>query len=114
MHWTDTLVIVFGLVIFGIEWVLLRAHGRSVSFNQSALNLSLGMIERLFALLSLSFGLWLTSELISHRFFNEIQPGWLNFALAFVGVDFFWYVYHRISHRVSVVWVAYSFDFGGI
>lgn len=107
MHWTDTLVIVFGLVIFGIEWVLLRAHGRSVSFNQSALNLSLGMIERLFALLSLSFGLWLTSELISHRFFDEIQPGWLNFALAFVGVDFFWYVYHRISHRVSVVWVAH-------
>lgn len=107
MHWTDTLVLVFGLVSFGIEWVLLRAHGRSVNFNQAALNLSLGMIERLFALLSLSFGLWLTSELISHRFFNQLQPEWFNFAIAFVGVDFFWYVYHRMSHRVSVVWVAH-------
>jgi len=107
MHWTDGLVLIFGLVTFGIEWLLLRAHGKSVSIPQSALNLSLGMIERLFALLSLSFGLWLTSELAGLRSVAAIEPRWLNFALAFVGVDFFWYVYHRISHRVSLVWVAH-------
>ena len=107
MHWTDTLVLVFGLVAFGVEWLLLRAHGRSVGFNQTALNLSLGMIERLFALISLSFGLWLTTEMDGLRIFAPIKPGWLNFAVAFIGVDFFWYLYHRISHRVSLVWVAH-------
>ncbi len=107
MHWTDGIVLLFGLVTFGIEWLLLRAHGRSISFSQSALNLSLGMIERLFALLSLSFGLWLTSELVTFRLVDYVAPAWLNFALAFIGVDFFWYVYHRISHRVSIIWVAH-------
>ena len=107
MHWTDSLVIVFGLVTFGVEWLLLRAHGRSVNFSQTALNLSLGMIERLFALLSLSFGLWLTTEMLGLRILDSIQPGWLNFLAAFIGVDLFWYLYHRISHRVSIVWVAH-------
>ncbi|MFZ9156338.1 MAG: hypothetical protein ACO204_00775 [Schleiferiaceae bacterium] len=74
MHWTDGIVLLFGIVTFGIEWLLLRAHGRSVSFQQSALNLSLGMIERLFALLSLSFGLWLTSELVTIRFIDKVAP----------------------------------------
>jgi hypothetical protein len=29
MHWTDSLVIVFGLVTFGVEWMLLRVTGET-------------------------------------------------------------------------------------
>lgn len=27
--------------------------------------------------------------------------------MAFVAVDLMWYVYHRISHRVSMIWAAH-------
>ena len=107
MHWTEIAIIVFGLGVFGVEYLLLRLNGKTVSGQQVALNFSLGMIERLFALLSFSFGVWLFAMLIPYRILPEIQPSWLNFAIAFVVVDLFWYLYHRISHRVSIIWVAH-------
>lgn len=107
MHWTDILIIAFGLSVFGIEYVMLRWSGRRVDGHQVALNLSLGMIERLFALLSFSFGVWLFAELVPYRVLPRIEPEWLNFAVSMVVVDLFWYLYHRISHRVSIVWVAH-------
>jgi sterol desaturase/sphingolipid hydroxylase (fatty acid hydroxylase superfamily) len=107
MQWIDIVVIVFGLGIFGVEYLLLRLNGRTVNGQQAALNLSLGMIERLFALLSFSFGVWLFAGLVEFRILPRIEPSWLNFALAFILVDFFWYLYHRLSHRVSIIWVAH-------
>ena len=107
MHWTEIAIIVFGLGVFGVEYLLLRLNGKTVSGQQVALNFSLGMIERLFALLSFSFGVWLFAKLIPYRVLPEIQPSWLNFAIAFVVVDLFWYLYHRISHRVSIILVAH-------
>lgn len=107
MHWTEVLIIAFGLGVFGAEYTLLRWNGRKVDGQQVALNLSLGMIERLFALLSFSFGVWLFAEVVELRVVPSIRPNWLNFALAFVLVDFFWYAYHRASHRISLIWVAH-------
>ena len=89
MQWIDIVVVVFGLVIFGVEYFLLRLNGRTVNGQQAALNVSLGMIERLFALLSFSFGVWLFAGLVEFRILPRIEPSWLNFALAFILVDFF-------------------------
>jgi sterol desaturase/sphingolipid hydroxylase (fatty acid hydroxylase superfamily) len=107
VHWSDLLVLFFVIGMFAVEWVLLSLRGRTIDFHQTTLNLTLGMMERLFALLSLGFGLRLLSVLLPFRLMDAIEPAWLNFILAFISVDLFWYVYHRISHRVSLVWIAH-------
>jgi hypothetical protein len=67
--------------MFAVEWVLLSLRGRTIDFHQTTLNLTLGMMERLFALLSLGFGLRLLSVLLPFRLVDAIEPAWLNLSL---------------------------------
>ncbi|MDX1408307.1 MAG: sterol desaturase family protein, partial [Saprospiraceae bacterium] len=41
-----------------------------------------------------------------HRLF-EIRETWWMWCLLFVGVDFFYYWFHRLSHEVNVLWGAH-------
>lgn len=107
MRTVDLVVLAFGLGLFFIEIILLKKQGKSVNFNHSVLNLSLGMIERLIGLLSLNLGLTLFHSLVPFQWIPSIEQPVLAFLVAFFVTDFFWYLYHRASHRISIAWVAH-------
>ncbi len=107
MRSVDLIVLAFGLGLFFIEIILLKMRNKTVNFNNSILNLSLGMIERLIGLLSLNLGLNLFNALVPFQLIPTLENPVLALLLALFVTDFFWYVYHRASHRISIAWVAH-------
>jgi len=103
----DLIILCVAFSLFGIELFVLKLKKRKITLDQTVLNLGLGMIERLIGILTINFGLYFFTFLIPWRFIDPFGPPWLAFAVAFVAVDLMWYVYHRLSHRVSMIWAAH-------
>ena len=103
----DLIILCVAFSLFGIELFVLKLKKRKITLEQTVLNLGLGMIERLIGILTINFGLYFFTFLIPWRFIDPFGPPWLAFAVAFIAVDLMWYVYHRLSHRVSMIWAAH-------
>jgi sterol desaturase/sphingolipid hydroxylase (fatty acid hydroxylase superfamily) len=106
--YVNLFILVTGLFLFAFEIVLLKkVKGKKVNLNQSILNIGLGMIERLIGIITFNFGLVFFTSLLPFRFIEPIANPYLAFGIALFGVDLMWYIYHRISHRVSLIWAAH-------
>ena len=82
----------------------MRKTGYKFTWNQTLLNLSLGFFDRLMGLYLTERSLILIEQVASWRLFPGIEKSIFAFLLAFIGVDFIWYVFHRLGHRVSLMW----------
>jgi alkylglycerol monooxygenase len=108
INFSDIYILIAGLSLFGLEILLFKIKGKNtISIEQSILNLGLGMIERLIGIITINFGIYFFTSLIPWRIFHPIENHWLAFTITFFVVDFMWYVYHRISHRISLIWAAH-------
>lgn len=90
------------------EMIYGRMTGRSrFEPKDTATSLTMGLFSQIAGLLTkglvLALGLWLWSE---HRFF-DIGFTWWAIAIAFIGEDLAYYVFHRTSHRVRWFWAAH-------
>ena len=100
------LAIPFFFLLMGVElWIARRRGARVYRFNGAVVDLSCGMTQQVllvFAAGVLAAGyLWL----YQHRFFTLSGPwAWLG---AFFAVDFIYYWWHRLSHRVSFLWAVH-------
>src|SRR6266849_5771702 len=96
----------FFFLLMGVElWVAGRRGARVYRFNDALVDLSCGMTQQVllvFAAGLLGAGyLWL----YQHRFWTLHGPvAWL---LAFFAVDFIYYWWHRLSHRVNFLWAVH-------
>ena len=103
------LVPVFLLFVAGELWIL-RKSGRASLYDlrDSACSAALGLLhqgaDKLAWLLVLPLYGWIYQQ---HRLF-QLPDGWLSFLLLFVGQDFLYYWFHRVSHRVRWLWAAHS------
>lgn len=98
---------VFFLLI-GIELLYgLVKHVKLYRLNDSITNISLGIgqqITGIFMKSALFFGyLWLYDN---HRLMT-IPATFLTWTLLFLGVDFFYYWFHRMSHEINALWAAH-------
>jgi alkylglycerol monooxygenase len=98
---------VFFLLI-GIEFFYgLYKKKEYYRFNDFFSNMSQGIgsqIVGVFAKTILFFGyLYLYNN---HRFF-EISFAWYNWLILFLGVDFLYYWFHRMSHEINAMWAAH-------
>jgi len=95
-------------ILIGIE--LLYATIKKVSIyrlNDSLTNISLGIgqqITGIFMKTAIFFGYLFLYE--NYRLFT-IQNAFLVWVMLFIGVDFFYYWFHRLSHQVNVLWAAH-------
>jgi alkylglycerol monooxygenase len=100
------LAIPFFFLLMGIElWIGRRRALRLYRFNDALVDLSCGMTQQILLVFAVGlFGagyLWL----YQHRFFSLSGPAaWL---VAFFAVDFIYYWWHRLSHRVSFLWAVH-------
>jgi alkylglycerol monooxygenase len=100
------LAIPFFFLLMGIElWAGRRRAVRLYRFNDALVDLSCGMSQQILLVFAVGvFGagyLWL----YAHRFFSLGGPAaWL---VAFFAVDFIYYWWHRLSHRVNFLWAVH-------
>jgi sterol desaturase/sphingolipid hydroxylase (fatty acid hydroxylase superfamily) len=101
------LAVPFFFVLIAVELAVARARGRRVYRLGDALSdLGCGMVQQV-ALVFLAGAVLAGYErLYAHRLVTwdgEAAP-WI---IAFVGVDFLYYWWHRMSHEVNVLWAAH-------
>jgi alkylglycerol monooxygenase len=102
------LSIPFFFLLIGGELLWARARGvRVYRLNDALTDLSCGITSQvtvlLYAAARLAVYAWLYDNLRLVTF-SSAWPAWL---IAFLGVDFAYYWWHRASHEVNVLWAAH-------
>ncbi|MBX3187962.1 MAG: sterol desaturase family protein [Labilithrix sp.] len=108
MHDPIALAIPLFFVLIGIE--LLWARGRKVSvyrFTDALTDLSCGITSQIVLLAWAATQLAIYAWAYEHHRVATISTPWIAWAVAFVGVDFFYYWWHRMSHEVNFLWAAH-------
>ncbi|HRG87913.1 MAG TPA: sterol desaturase family protein, partial [Chitinophagales bacterium] len=101
-------LIVYAIPVFflliGIELLIARMRGLSYyRMNDAIANLSCGIgsqISGIFLKTVTFIGYtWLYQNSIW-----KIEDNIITFVLLFIGVDFFYYWFHRLAHEISILW----------
>ena len=97
------------LLISLAEALILQSRGPG-SFDWSEAWLSVGDLigRRVLALLPLSLAAPVFAWAWEHRLFTVELGGAAEFLLLFVGLEFFYYWYHRTAHRVRFFWDTHA------
>ena len=101
------LAIPFFLLFIGVELLVARAKKRQVYRLADALaDMGCGISQQVTVLFYAGFLLAAYGLAYDHaRLFT--LPVWAGWVLAFIGVDFFYYWWHRLSHEVNILWAAH-------
>ncbi len=94
------------LLLIGIELAVARVRKRQVyRFSDAVTDLACGISSQVLWIL-LSFGVY--AWLFTHfRLVTWAESSVWPWVIGFVGFDFFYYWFHRASHRVNVIWSAH-------
>jgi alkylglycerol monooxygenase len=96
---------VFFLLI-GVELLVARLHKKEVyRLNDAIANISCGVAQQVFGVLIK--GLLLIGYLYlheNHRLADLLPSQWWVWVICFIGVDFFYYWFHRYAHEISFMW----------
>ena len=98
----------FGVLI-AIEWAFAHFQKRSYfRLEDSLRNLSCGVAEEVVAVLA-RFATGGVYVYLFHHFalVKFSSPVWM-WAVALIGVDFLYYWFHRLSHRVGILWAMHA------
>ena len=98
---------VFFLLI-GVELLVSKMKDSSLyRFNDAVSNISCGIMQQIVSSLAktaLIIGyLWL----YDHYMIFDMPDKWWVYVLLFIGVDFFYYWFHRMSHEINLLWGAH-------
>ncbi len=102
------MAIPFFFLLMGVELVVGKLRGRRIFRGPDVINnLSLGTLQVIFTVVAAG----LLSAM--YVFFYErrvatLPDAWWVWPLAFVGVDFCYYWFHRASHRVMIAWATHA------
>jgi len=107
-----TLAIPFFFLSIGVEFALAKRRNASIyRFNDAITNLSCGIMSQMTALFSIGAQLAIYEWLYQHAKPIDLEltldHPWLTWTVAFIGVDFLYYWWHRLSHEVNVLWAAH-------
>jgi alkylglycerol monooxygenase len=104
------LAVPFFFVLIGIELLIARRRGRVVyRFEDALTNIGCGVTQQIIVLFVNGglFGIYLW--LYNHaRIVDLGRYPVVAWIVAFVGVDFIYYWWHRTSHRVNLLWAAHA------
>ena len=100
------LAIPFFFLLMGVEIVWARRRGvRPYRFNDSLVDLSCGMAQQIMVVFGVGV---LSAAYVSMYRYRLFDPGGWAWLIAFVAVDFTYYVWHRMSHRVNFLWAVHA------
>jgi sterol desaturase/sphingolipid hydroxylase (fatty acid hydroxylase superfamily) len=98
----------FFFLLIGAELLWARARGvRVYRLSDALTDLSCGVTAQVVALLYTAFLLSLYTWLYESQRLVRFESAWPVWLVAFFGVDFAYYWWHRASHEVNVLWAAH-------
>lgn len=103
-------LIVYSIPVFflliGIELLIAKMKGLSYyRFNDAITNLSCGIGSQVVGVLLKTATFIGYLFLYNHSPLKGITPNnWWSIILLFLGVDFFYYWFHRLAHEISILW----------
>jgi sterol desaturase/sphingolipid hydroxylase (fatty acid hydroxylase superfamily) len=93
--------------LIGVELAVARKKGvRVYRLADSITDLSCGVSSQIEAMFMAAVQLAIYALVFARFKFIELH-GWQAWLVAFIGVDFFYYWWHRLSHEVNVLWAAH-------
>ncbi|MEL7368265.1 MAG: sterol desaturase family protein [Myxococcota bacterium] len=97
---------VFFLLI-GVEVLVARWRGAPVyRFSDSIADLGCGIVQQIVS--GLRKGLVIALYIFLYEFrLADIPYAWWGWLIAFLGVDFAYYWFHRLSHEINFMWAAH-------
>jgi hypothetical protein len=94
------------VVAIGVEAFVAHRRGiRAYRLADTVTDLSCGVASQLEGVAFMAAQLGVYAWFYAHRV--TTLHGWLAWAVAFVGVDFLYYWWHRLSHEVNFLWAAH-------
>jgi sterol desaturase/sphingolipid hydroxylase (fatty acid hydroxylase superfamily) len=104
-----TPAIPFFFLLMGVEHVVGRGRGRRIFRGPDVVaDLSLGVMQ---VLVGVMFAFVIVGGyrfIYAHWRFWDVPSTWWSWAALFVGVDFFYYWFHRSAHRINIAWASHA------
>ena len=105
-----TVPVFFALI--ALEWIWSYSRGGRCVYrlNDAVASLGCGMVQQVTAIYQvfLAVGVY---EMIRHGMAGRggvpVLPLWAQWAVGFMGVDLAYYLFHRASHRVNLLWATH-------
>jgi alkylglycerol monooxygenase len=99
----------FFFLLIGLELVIARRRKLDVyRFSDSITDLSCGVVNQVLVVLIALFNIAVYSWLSKHTAIFAIDDrSPLMWMLCFLGVDFFYYWFHRLSHQINFMWAVH-------
>ncbi len=95
---------VFFLLI-GMELLISKLRQTQLyRFNDAITNLNCGIGQQVIGVFIKTLNLLLYVYIYEHFRLFDIASQWWVWVLLFIGVDFFYYWFHRATHEISVLW----------
>lgn len=96
------------LVLIAAEVIYDRIKNRSLyRLNDAITNISCGIVEQVTGLFAKVFTVAAYYFIYENFRFFEVPNTWYFWVIAFIGVDFFYYWAHRMSHQVNLLWLGH-------
>ncbi len=77
-------------------------------FDDSIRNITCGILEEILAVFARLATAWVYILIFQRAALFAIPFTWWGWALAYLGVDFCYYWFHRVSHRSGLFWAMHS------
>jgi sterol desaturase/sphingolipid hydroxylase (fatty acid hydroxylase superfamily)/poly(3-hydroxybutyrate) depolymerase len=99
-------------VLIGLELLWAKRRGLAVyRFTDAVTDLSCGITSQVILIFWAATQLAIYAWVYQHARLLELSPSWgrpwLPWVVAFLGIDFLYYWWHRLSHEVNFLWAAH-------
>jgi alkylglycerol monooxygenase len=99
----------FFLILIGIEYFVLKRQKREVRLNDAVTDISCGVGDQMLSVFLKSLALFPYAYVVEHGALMEMSTSnpWV-WVFGVFAVDLFYYLYHRVCHRVNLGWATHS------
>ncbi|MFC2176296.1 sterol desaturase family protein, partial [Bacteroidota bacterium] len=94
-------------LLIGIELLVgFLKHKKLYRFNDAITNINLGIGQQTISIMMKGV-LFVGYLFIFENRIYTFENNWISWLILFLGVDFFYYWFHRASHEINVLWAAH-------
>lgn len=92
-------------ILIGLELLISRMQkSKLYRFNDTVSNISCGLAQQISGVFFKTALIVAYLYLFKHYALFEIPNNLLTYTLLFIGIDFFYYWFHRLAHEISLFW----------
>ena len=95
-------------ILIGVELLVSKLrHSGLYRFSDAITNISCGIAQQITNVFAKTVLIVGYVYLYDHWRIFDVQETWITWIALFIGVDFFYYWFHRLSHEINLFWGAH-------